>query len=91
MIETVIVPPAPVFPEMQLVAHPVDPLVLESIFLAPGRNDPCYCASGDKYKRCCQPVDQEAWRVVSLKTRQVDAVCATLPPSLMKTFNLEEV
>ncbi len=25
-----------------------------------GRNDPCPCGSGKKYKRCCLPVDQEA-------------------------------
>jgi Uncharacterised protein family (UPF0149)/SEC-C motif len=22
----------------------------------PGRNDPCYCGSGDKFKRCCQSI-----------------------------------
>ena len=26
----------------------------------PGRNDPCPCGSGQKYKRCCQPKDEEA-------------------------------
>ena len=46
---------------------------------SPGRNDPCYCGSGAKYKRCCESVDREAWRVVALKTRQADAVGATLP------------
>ncbi len=25
-----------------------------------GRNDPCPCGSGQKYKRCCQPKDEEA-------------------------------
>ena len=25
-----------------------------------GRNDPCPCGSGHKYKRCCQPNDQAA-------------------------------
>ena len=25
-----------------------------------GRNDPCPCGSGDKYKRCCLPKDQAA-------------------------------
>lgn len=24
----------------------------------PGRNDPCHCASGRKYKRCCLPADE---------------------------------
>lgn len=26
----------------------------------PGRNDPCYCGSGKKYKRCCRDKDNEA-------------------------------
>jgi len=24
----------------------------------PGRNDPCHCGSGKKYKKCCQPKEQ---------------------------------
>ena len=30
----------------------------------PGRNDPCHCGSGKKYKKCCQPKDDEAERQV---------------------------
>jgi soluble cytochrome b562 len=26
----------------------------------PGRNDPCHCGSGKKYKKCCQPKEQAA-------------------------------
>ena len=26
----------------------------------PGRNDPCYCGSGKKYKRCHLPIDEQA-------------------------------
>ncbi len=26
----------------------------------PGRNDPCHCGSGKKYKKCCQKKDQQA-------------------------------
>lgn len=26
------------------------------------RNDPCHCASGKKYKKCCLPKEQEADR-----------------------------
>jgi hypothetical protein len=26
----------------------------------PGRNDPCHCGSGKKYKKCCQEKDAEA-------------------------------
>ncbi len=25
----------------------------------PGRNEPCWCGSGKKYKKCHQPEDQE--------------------------------
>jgi hypothetical protein len=28
----------------------------------PGRNDPCPCGSGRKYKRCCLPIEQAAGR-----------------------------
>ena len=28
----------------------------------PGRNDPCPCGSGRKYKRCCLPIDEAAAR-----------------------------
>ncbi len=28
----------------------------------PGRNDPCYCGSGKKYKKCHMPIDQAAER-----------------------------
>ncbi len=33
----------------------------------PGRNEPCWCGSGKKYKKCHQPEDQE-------KTAQVCSV-----------------
>src|SRR5262249_13196690 len=26
----------------------------------PGRNDPCHCSSGKKYKKCCQPKEEAA-------------------------------
>jgi tetratricopeptide (TPR) repeat protein len=28
----------------------------------PGRNDPCHCGSGKKYKKCCQPKEEAAER-----------------------------
>ena len=37
----------------------------------PGRNDPCPCGSGKKYKRCCLEKDQEA---------ECTAFAAALPP-----------
>ncbi len=30
----------------------------------PGRNDPCPCRSGKKYKRCCLPADEAAERAL---------------------------
>ncbi len=30
-----------------------------------GRNEPCHCASGKKYKKCCMPKDQELLRDAS--------------------------
>ena len=76
---------------MQVADEPVDPLALESVFETPGRNDPCPCSSGNKYKRCCLYADQMAWRSVVLKTRQADAVCAMLRtiPSRYPLFDPE--
>jgi tetratricopeptide (TPR) repeat protein len=31
----------------------------------PGRNDPCLCGSGQKYKRCCLPRDEAAERAAA--------------------------
>jgi hypothetical protein len=38
-----------------------------------GRNDPCHCGSGEKYKKCCLPKD-EALRLAELdaKNRQAE-------------------
>ena len=57
----------------QLIVPEIDPLTLDSIFPTPGRNDPCWCNSGIKYKRCCSSVDEEAWRVVARLRREADA------------------
>jgi tetratricopeptide (TPR) repeat protein len=37
----------------------------------PGRNEPCHCGSGNKYKKCCQPKDEAASvaKLGSAKTR----------------------
>ena len=56
-------------------------------FRSPGRNDRCHCGSGEKYKRCHEAVDQAAWRIVALKTRQAEAACARLPRSDRPEFN----
>jgi tetratricopeptide (TPR) repeat protein len=33
----------------------------------PGRNDPCHCGSGKKYKKCCQPKEEAAETAVIAK------------------------
>jgi tetratricopeptide (TPR) repeat protein len=36
--------------------------MVPSTMAKPGRNDPCPCGSGNKYKKCCQPKDEAAER-----------------------------
>jgi hypothetical protein len=58
-----------------------------------GRNDPCPCGSGKKYKKCCGALQRE---VVSVRTKDVgdfeltpglaDALCASLDPSYAEYF-----
>ena len=33
-----------------------------------GRNDPCRCGSGKKYKKCCMPNDKEVTKVIREET-----------------------
>jgi hypothetical protein len=47
----------------------------------PGRNDPCHCGSGKKYKRCCLAKDQTAER----EARTDAATEAAPPPSEEQT------
>jgi hypothetical protein len=64
--------------DLRVIVPEIDPLTLESIFPTPGRNEPCPCGSSKKYKRCCESIDQEAWRRVARKTREADAMCELL-------------
>ncbi len=43
----------------------------------PGRNDPCPCGSGQKYKRCCLPKDQAADSAALAQTAQARAAEAS--------------
>ena len=63
----------------QMILPVIDPLTLDSIFPKPGRNDPCHCGSGAKYKRCHETADQKAWRVVAQLRKEAENVGATLP------------
>ena len=47
-----------------------------------GRNDPCHCGSGQKYKKCCEAKD-EAARVAQLAAEQA-ALVDTLDPEEAK-------
>lgn len=44
----------------------------------PGRNDPCPCGSGQKYKRCCLPKDQEAESIALKAAAEARAAEAAL-------------
>jgi SEC-C motif len=75
---------------MQVIVPDIDPLTLASIFPTPGRNDRCHCGSGEKYKRCHEPVDQEAWRAVARLRVEAEAVCVMLlamPPSIWPEYD----
>jgi tetratricopeptide (TPR) repeat protein len=49
----------------------------------PGRNDPCHCGSGNKYKKCCLAKDQAAERdsLVETRARRDDSAAAHPLPS----------
>jgi len=44
-----------------------------------GRNAPCFCGSGKKYKKCHLPVKEASWRAVTDALKQAEAVAKTLP------------
>jgi uncharacterized protein YecA (UPF0149 family) len=41
--------------QMLVNTKPVDPIEADA---RPGRNDPCPCGSGRKYKKCCEGKDE---------------------------------
>lgn len=45
-----------------------------------GRNDPCHCGSGRKYKQCCLGKDEEKARAARAKTA-AEAPASTPEPS----------
>ena len=58
-----------------------------------GRNDPCPCGSGKKYKKCCGATERE---LMSVRTKDLtdfeltpglaDALCASVDPSYAEYF-----
>lgn len=45
-----------------------------------GRNDPCHCGSGRKYKHCCLAKDEAAERAERAKETEPVAPAAAEPP-----------
>jgi tetratricopeptide (TPR) repeat protein len=54
-----------------------------------GRNDPCHCGSGKKYKRCCLDKDEAAERAT--RTAAQAAKPALTPPALFGGPLLDEL
>jgi hypothetical protein len=80
-----------VVPEIDRIVVPeIDPCILDSIFPVPGRNDPCSCGSGVKYKKCCVEKGEEAWRAIQDVVKETAAVLAflrTLPKSIYPEYD----
>jgi len=61
-----------------------------------GRNDPCHCGSGKKYKQCCLGKDEEAARTARAKAAAeapspaADAVAPATPAEAQDPPALEE-
>ena len=50
---------------------------------SPGRNDPCHCGSGKKYKRCCLDHDRLMERLESAAPPQLFEAAAGHPLTLV--------
>jgi SWIM/SEC-C metal-binding protein len=46
-----------------------------------GRNDPCHCGSGKKYKKCCRALDQET-ALAARDKKRLEEAAATEQASL---------
>jgi hypothetical protein len=47
-----------------------------------GRNEPCPCGSGRKYKKCCLEKDEKAARLSASPAARVSSLFARLPPAI---------
>ena len=45
----------------------------------PGRNEPCHCGSGRKYKHCCLAKDEKKAATARAKAAKAEAATATAP------------
>jgi hypothetical protein len=50
----------------------------ETVAKHPGRNEPCHCGSGKKYKHCCLVKDEETDRVA--REHEASAAPPATPP-----------
>lgn len=76
-------PPLPVFKEktqMEIVLHPSARGTFKKNFVEPGRNAPCYCGSGRKYKNCCLDKNYAVVRDKCAAASKKN-MGATLPPA----------
>ena len=51
----------------------------------PGRNEPCHCGSGRKYKHCCLSKDESEAGSARAKVALEDAAPSTQPPAATQT------
>jgi len=62
----------------------------------PGRNDPCRCGSGKKYKRCCLAKDEEAERTraaaaaAAAPSRRIPDVAGEIAARLAAAYGLDD-
>jgi hypothetical protein len=56
----------------------------------PGRNDPCYCGSGKKYKRCCLDIDAMPGRHARSAVTYVSAPESQSPRTASERTALDE-
>jgi hypothetical protein len=49
-----------------------------------GRNDPCPCGSGKKYKKCCLPAERPAADLVSFVWRRLNAIDEKLADDILR-------
>jgi len=58
--------------------HPPPAATVPTGMAKPGRNDPCHCGSGNKYKKCCLAKDEAAERdsLVEAKAGRDDSAAA---------------
>jgi tetratricopeptide (TPR) repeat protein len=69
-------------------------LKVKTTMAKPGRNDPCPCGSGKKYKRCCLAKDEETERALAAAAppprRQIGNVAAEIADRLAAAYDLDD-